>query len=104
MSDFKSKIESLTELEKKVYEAMVKAVFSSTDEFDLKEAQRISGINGTRFSGVIGSLYTKGLYDYVGCDGNDGISNHPKKTIYDELSPNGYEIRTDIGFVTIEDE
>ena len=38
MSDFKSKIESLTELEKKVYEAMVKAVFSSTDEFDLKEA------------------------------------------------------------------
>lgn len=98
------KIASLTETEKKVYEAMVKAVFSSDDQFDLKEAQNICGISGTRFSGVISSLYKKGLYDYVGFDGYDGISNHPTKTIYDEISPNGYKVRTDIGYVTIEDE
>lgn len=107
MSDKKNlvvTIASLTELEKKVYDAMVKAVFSSTDQFDISEAQRISGVSGNRFSGVISSLHKKGLYDYVGFDGYDGFSNHPTKVIYDEISPKGYKVRTDIGYVAIEDE
>jgi len=100
----KDKVESLTELELRVYNGMVKAVFSSNNQFDIKEAQEYSGISGTRFSGIVGSLYKKGLYNYVGFDGYDGISNHPKKTIYDDISPNGYEIRTDIGKVITDED
>jgi len=97
----KESIDSLNDLEMKVYNAMVGSIFSSNCQFDIAEAKRISGINGSKFSGVVSSLYKKGLYNYVGFDGYDGISNHPKKTIYDELSPNGYDIRTDIGFVIL---
>ena len=94
-------INSLTALELKVYNAMVKSIFSSTNQFDVAEAKATSGVDGKQFSGVISSLYQKGLYNYVGADGYDGISNHPTKMIYDELSPDGYEIRTDIGFVVL---
>ena len=100
----KDKVESLTELEKKVYDGMVKAVFSSDNQFDIKEAQEYSGISGTRFSGIVGSLYNKGLYNYVGFDGYDGISNHPTKIIYDDISPNGFKIRTDIGKVITDED
>ena len=94
-------ISSLTALELKVYNAMVKSIFSSTNQFDVAEAKAISGVDGKQFSGIISSLYQKGLYNFVGADGYDGFSNHPTKTIYDELSPNGYEIRTDVGFVVL---
>lgn len=100
----KESIDSLNDLEKKVYDAMIRSIFSSNNQFDITEAKNISGINGNKFSGVISSLYKKGLYNYVGSDGYDGISNHPTKTIYDELSPNGYNIRTDIGFVVLIDD
>jgi hypothetical protein len=99
----KESIDSLNDLELKVYNAMVGSIFSSNCQFDIAEAKKISGINGNKFSGVVSSLYKKGLYNFVGYD-NDGISNHPKKTIYDELSPNGYDIRTDIGFVVLADD
>lgn len=97
----KQAIASLTDLEKTVYDAMVRAVFCSTNQFDIKEAQNICGIYGNQFAGVISSLYKKGLYNYVGAESN---LKHSKKTIYDEISPNGYEVRTDIGFVKIADE
>lgn len=100
----KESIDSLNDLEMKVYNAMVGSIFSSNCQFDIAEAKKISGINGSKFSGVVSSLYKKGLYNFVGADGYDGISNHHTKTIYDELSPDGYEIRTDIGFVTLVDD
>ena len=104
MNSVKQKVSCLTELELRVYNGMVKAVFSSNNQFDIKEAQEYSGISGTRFSGIVGSLYKKGLYNYVGFDGYDGISNHPKKNIYDDISPNGYEISTDIGKVITDED
>lgn len=100
--ELKIVFKSLTDLENKVYEALIKSIFSGDEDggqTDLRDTLKFSQIKSNQFSGVLSSLAKKGLYENVLWDGGFGL---PYKTIFSK----GFKInvRTDIGYVVCSEE
>lgn len=97
---------NLTDMEKKVYDALVESQFATgifndqrDVQTDLKNSLKASGVTPQQFAGIIGSLTKKELYHNVLFDGGFGL---PFKTI--EIDGKKEKVRTDIGSVVVLDE
>ena len=97
----KKVIAELTELESKVYKALIKCHFASginpdgSDvQTDLKETLILSQVTPSQFAGILGSLTKKGLYQNVLWDNDYRL---PYKTVI--INGRKEKIRSDIGSV-----